>query len=102
MKMRVKLTRLQEEHALEQEFARKKLYQKEQANQALKKRIEAAVLKGCILKDFKALHKGIRVIFRGPKSTKGPLTDKTKKGTKNEFQQSRTYKMLGGSCNVKC
>jgi hypothetical protein len=46
---------------------------------------------GCILEDFKALHKGIRVFFSGPFGR-----------CVSDIQQSRVYKMPGGSCQVTC
>ena len=49
----------------------------------LQEGIESAIKEkedmGCILEDFRELNNGIRIIFRGPKSTSRRLTDKTKK-----------------------
>ena len=68
----------------------------------LKQRMEAAIKEKQILKDFNALNKGIRLIFRGPQSPPLGVTDKTKRGTEDDYQRSRTYILRGGSCCVEC
>ena len=94
-----------EERIKELEHKNEKLKnENEQTNQALKERIEAALKEKedmtCMLEDFKELNNGIRVVFHGPQSSS--RKDKTKKDTKDEPQQSRKYKMPGGSLCVKC
>ena len=47
--------------------------------------MEAAIKEKQILKDFNALNKGIRLIFRGPQSPPLGVTDKTKRSTEDDY-----------------